>query len=149
MFYTHKAYMSICQLRRISPCRAPFCFYFWIDNCTDHLNILHLHGLHLRELLNCLVFWLVHHARYRNRIHPLGTLFFKCWKLVFLLSSQGISSESSSLFSVRPTFVTKRDFQGKHQLREYRHHMQKYPLSCPFQSQQDLVLKSRFFACLV
>ena len=27
------------------------------------------------QLLNWLVFWLVHHTRYRNRVHPLGTLF--------------------------------------------------------------------------
>ena len=55
---------------------SPILFYLWIDNRTDHLNILHLHGLHLRELLNWLVFCIVRHISYRNRIHPLGTLFW-------------------------------------------------------------------------
>ena len=67
--------MSIWQLHGKIPCGVQFFFYLWVDNRTDHLNILHLHGLHLRELLNWLVFWLVHHTRYRNRVHPLGTLF--------------------------------------------------------------------------
>ena len=58
------------------PVESNLFFIFWVDNCTDHLNILHLHGLHLRELLNWLVFCIVRHISYRNRIHPLGTLFW-------------------------------------------------------------------------
>ena len=46
-------------------------------------------------------------------------------------------------------FTTKRDFQGTCQLCEHRHHMQKYPLSRPFQLQQDHFLTSRFFTSLV
>ena len=46
--------MSIWQLHGKIPCGVQFFFYLWVDNCTDHLNILHLHELHLRELLNLL-----------------------------------------------------------------------------------------------
>ena len=67
--------MSIWHLHGKIPCGVQFCSYLWINNCIDHLNILHLHGLRLRELLKWLVLWLVNHTGYRNRIHSLGTPF--------------------------------------------------------------------------
>ena len=85
--------MSIGQLHGKIPFGAQFCSYLWTDNRTDHLNILQQHGLHIRELLNWLVFWLVNHTNYRNRIHPLETL--KCWKLFFITRSIIASSRPS------------------------------------------------------
>ena len=57
---------------------ALFHCFLWIDKHTDHKNILCLHGLHLRELLNWLVLLLVNHTGYKD--------------LFFFLSSYNVRS---------------------------------------------------------
>ena len=127
--FNHTVYMSIWHLHGKIPCGVQFCSYLWINNRIDHLNILHLHGLHLRELLKWLLLWLVNHTGYRNRIHPLGTL-LKVLKTPLL----PYIAESSSLMSVRPTFIKTNMTKCTHQLCEHRHHMQEYPWSHPPQT---------------